>query len=73
MFRKGDTVMIFLPKNDLTVKSNIRQFNGKVTTITRVNTKAPQPQFNLEGCKSKFNGEYVFLAEWLIPMGDESK
>lgn len=73
MFRKGDTVMFFLPKNDLSVKSNIRQFNGKITTITKVNTKGIYPQFNLKDCKSEFGNDYVFLGEWLISMEEESK
>lgn len=73
MFKKGDRVTISLPQNDLMVKANLRQFNGRTVRITKVITKGPMPQFCLLGCRSDFGKDYFFLGEWLTLVGKESE
>ena len=68
MLPKGMKVKVMLPLSEKTVNNVIRQFDGTITTISNaLTTPKALPQYNLDGCVSKFGKPYWFLEDWLVP------
>lgn len=68
MLKKGARVRVFLPDNDRTIGSQIRQFHGKETTIKKIKQYRTETTYMLNGCSSDFGNYYEFFGEWLIPL-----
>lgn len=66
--------MVHFPKKEVTVKRNIRQFEGTEAVITGAHQTPITGtwQYNLGGCVSPYGLPYWFCDDWLVPI-DESE
>lgn len=73
MLQTGRKVKVMIPMNEQTAGVNVKQFNGKVTTIksTKHYTQGSLNVHTLDGCASDMGCDYFFIEEWLIPMESE--
>lgn len=76
MLNTGDRVKVYLPKKELTLSQAVRQFHGIETKISGQHFYTEgggKRTYYLAGCVSDFGIPYEFLAEWLIPLDEESE